>query len=39
VHYLIVCRSIIDEIGDDGLTLRDLDRALWKWWDDSKGQA
>ena len=32
VEYLDTCRKIVEQAGD-GVTLRDLDRALWKWWD------
>jgi hypothetical protein len=31
VAYLELCRSLVDRLGND-TSLRDLDRALWKWW-------
>ncbi len=30
-EYLQACRAVVEELGD-GITLRDLDRALWMWW-------
>jgi hypothetical protein len=31
-EYVAVCQGIVKESGQS-VTLRDLDRALWKWWD------
>jgi len=33
--YLATCHGIVEQVGG-GVTLRDLDRALWKWWDLNK---